>query len=306
MTVTVVHKNPICSFNANWLVDIINEYLRFEPWDSEKTYARGTLFYLNLADFCDQAGYDFCAELVDRGFRVIIDNLWEVDPGPVINTHRIVCDRWFWYNESLWYRYLGYNQYQPQRDYHYRALMPMNRCKPHRTDFLRRIDLTGMLWSYVEAGTQLPNDGDMTNWDTQRNMNPDWYNHSYVSMVVETFVRPGSKYTPTFITEKTVKPLAFYHPFIVYGNRGTLDKLHSWGFETWDNLWDESYDQIVDVNARRDTVINLLGSVTIQPHDAETQRRLEHNHCLFFDQQKVHAGIIKDIIEPLLNYAETR
>ena len=282
-------------------MDIVNQYLRFEPWDSEKTYTPGTIFYANCLD-----PEESIHQLLDQGFRVIIDNLWEVNIGPLRQAHRIVCDSWFWYNESLWYQYQNYDQYSPVPNYHYRALMPMNRRHPHRDDFVKKVDLSDLLWSYVEMGTQLPGDGDMINWGTQRNMNPDWYNGSYMSMVVETYVQPGSKYTPCFITGKTVKPLAFYHPFIVYGNRGTLNKLHSWGFATFDNLWDESYDQIVDVNVRRDTVINLLGSVTIQPHDAETQRRLEHNHCLFFDQQKVHAGIIEDIIEPLLNYAETR
>lgn len=303
MTLTVVHKNPICSFDADWLRPIIDQYLRFEPWDSEKTYPRGTLFYLNLADFCDQAGLDFCAELVDRGFRVIVDNLWETNPGVLGNAHRIVCDRWFWYNESLWYQYLGLHQYQPSPCYQYRALMPMNRRRPHRDDFVQRIDLKDLLWSYVDAGTQLPNDGDMSDWKTQRRMNPEWYDSSYMSMVVETFVRPGSRYTPCFITEKTMKPLAFQHPFVVYGNRGTLNKLHSWGFETWSHLWDESYDSIVDTDARRDAVIALISSIEIQPHSAETLEKLQHNRNHFFDKQAVIQGIQKEIIQPILEYA---
>jgi hypothetical protein len=302
---TVVHKNPICSFNANWLAPIIDQYLRFDPWDSEKTYARGTVFYLNLADFCDQAGYDFCAELVDRGFKVIIDNLWEADPGPVPNTHRITCDRWFWYNESLWYQYLGYDQYRAVPNYQYRALMPVNRRRPHRDDFVQRVNLNNMLWSYVEAGRQLPGDGDMTDWNTQRYMNPEWYNQSYMSMVVETFVRPASKYTPTFITEKTFKPVAFQHPFVVYGNRGTLRTLRSWGFETFDNLWDESYDELVNHHARRDAIVDILNHIDPCEHSTETQRRLEHNRGLFFDTALVKQQFIAQVLEPIVEYAET-
>lgn len=302
---TVIHKNPICSFNANWLVDIINQYLQFEPWDESRTYPRGTVFYLNLADFCDVAGYKFCAELVDRGFKVIIDNLWEADPGPVPNTHRVYCPRWFWYNESRWYQQLGYDNYTPAPAYQYRALMPMNRRKPHRDEFIRDIDLTGMLWSYVETGTQLPEDKDMSDWNTQRYMNPNWYDSSYMSMVVESLVRPASKYTPVFITEKTTKPLAFQHPFAVYGNRGTLRTLREWGFETFDNLWDESYDEIVDTDARRAAVVNLINNIEIQSHDVETLRRLKHNRELFFNKEIVQAGIIKDILEPIVEYAET-
>ena len=304
MTATVVHKNPICSFNANWIAPVVNQYLQFQPWDFEKTYDPGTLFYLNLSDFCTEQDHVFCAELVDRGFRVIIDNLWECDPGPVPNTHRIVSDRWFWYNESLWYQYLGYDQYQPQRDFRYRALMPMNRRRTHRDDWISRVDCTGLLWSYVEAGRQLPDDGDMSDWNTQRLMNPAWYNQSYANIVVESLVRPGSRYTPCFITEKTMKPLAFQQPFVVYGNRNVLATLRSWGFETWSNLWDESYDQIVDHQQRRDAVIDIVNALTPQAHSTETLQKLQHNRNHFFDTDLVRRGFVKDVLEPILEYAQ--
>lgn len=299
MTLKIIHKNPICSFNANWIAPIIEPYLQFEPWNIEKTYAPGTVFYTNCLDPGP------ITQLLNQGFRVVIDNLWECDPGPVLGTHRVVCDHWFWYNESLWYQYLGYDRYQPQRDFRYQALMPMNRRKPHRDDFLQRINTNSMLWSYCEQGRQLPNDGDMTNWDTQRLMRPEWYDSAYLSMVVESLVRPGSKYTPCFITEKTMKPVAFEHPFVVYGNRGTLRKLREWGFETWDHLWDESYDEIVDAVARRDAVIDLMNQIAITEHSVETLAKLKHNRDRFFDTALVHAGIIKQIVEPILNYAET-
>lgn len=300
MTLTVVHKNPICSFDTDWLAPIVNQYMSFVPWDSEKTYAPGTVFYANCLDSAESI-----QQLQNQNYRVVIDNLWEVDPGSILNTHRITCDAWFWYNESLWYRHLGYDRYIPQRDYQYRALMPMNKHKPHRDDFVQRVDLDCMLWSYASKGRQLPGDQDMSKWDTQRFMNPSWYNQSYASMVVESLVRPGSKYTPVFVTEKTFKPIAFEHPFIVYGNRGTLRKLHNWGFESWDHLWDESYDEIVDVDARRDAVVDLINQIEIKEHTLETQSKLKHNRSRFFDTELVHAGITKEIIEPILHYAET-
>lgn len=299
--ILIVHRNPICSFNAEWLRPIVDQYIEFEPWDAEKTYAPGTLFYTNCLDPLRDV-----VKLINQGFRIVIDNLWEINPGSVPGTHRMVCDRWFWYNESRWYQHLGYDQYRPQRNYQYRALMPMNRRRPHRDEFVKEIDLNNMLWSYVAAGTQLPWDQDMTNWNTQRYMNPEWYDRCYASAVVESVVRPASKYTPVFITEKTTKPLAFWHPFIVYGNRGTLRTLRTWGFETYNNLWDESYDEIVDVAARRSAVASLINNIEITAHDTETLRRLEHNHDLFFDTEKVRTGFITEILEPIVEYAETR
>ena len=301
MPVKILHSGPISSFATAWFGPLIAQYLDFEPWDADSKYPAGTLFYVNCLNYTAE----LAQQLQHQGFRLLIDNLWEVDPGPVPGTHRICCDRWFWYNESLWYHHLGLDQYQPQRDFRSLALMPMNRRRAHRDDFVKRIDLNRMLWSYVDAGRQLPGDKDTVDWETQRYMNPVWYNTTYLSMVVESLVAAGSKYTPTFVTEKTFKPVAFYHPFVVYGNRGTLRTLKSWGFETWSHLWDESYDEIVDHQARRDAVVDTLHGIEIMDHSAETLQKLQHNHNHFFDQKSVQANIIKEIVEPILEYAET-
>lgn len=302
--IQIVHSGPVSSFNSDWLSGIFNQYLDFTPWDPTVVYSPGTLFYIN----CLQATTETVTEIQNRGFKPIIDNLWEVDPGPIAGTKRICCPAWFWYNESMWYQHLGYNQYRPRRSVEYQALMPMNLVKPHRTDFVKAVEhlLDNMMWSYVGTGRQLPNDGDMTDWNTQRRFNAEWYDQTYLSMVVETLVRRGSKHTPIFITEKTMKPLAFEHPLIVYGNRGTLRQLRSWGFATFDNLWDESYDETVNQEQRCADIVKLLETIKIQSHDPETLRRLEHNRNHFYNREIVIDRVVKEIIEPIIEYAETR
>jgi hypothetical protein len=300
MPVKILYSGPVSSFATAWFGPLIAQYLDFEPWDPDTTYPAGTLFYVNCLNYTAE----LARQLQDQGFKLLIDNLWEVDPGPAPGAHRITCDRWFWYNESLWYQHLELDQYRPQRDFRNLALMPMNRRRAHRDDFMGRIDLDRMLWSYVDAGRQLPGDKDTVNWETQRYMNPVWYDTTYLSMVVESLVRPGSKYTPTFVTEKTTKPLAFQHPFLVYGNRGTLRTLKNWGFETWSHLWDESYDEIQQADERGRVVAALLNSIEVLPHTPETLKKLQHNRNHFFDSALVRRGIIKEIIEPIIEYAE--
>lgn len=305
--VQICFKSPICSFDAAWITPVIDPYLKFEKWDHTRTYPRGTLFYTNFLDFNDPETINFCQHLTELGFKVIIDNLWEVNPGPISNTFRVCCDSWFWYNESLWYKHLGLDKYQPNSIPEYLALMPMRLKKPHRDDFLRVVNhlLDRMMWSYMDIGRQLPDDADPEDDTFQRYMNPKWYDSTYLSMVVETNVLPGSDYTPIFITEKTFKPMAFQHPFVVYGNRHTLQTLRNWDFETWGNLWDESYDDLMDVDARRDTVVELLKNIQIVQHDKITQEKLQHNYNRFFDNTLVRSRIIKEIVEPILEYAET-
>jgi len=307
--IKVVHAKPASSFNSDWLAPIFNQYLEFELWNPEQTYDKKTLFYLNCMDFPEHNNVlpRPVEQLVDQGFRVFIDNLWEFDPGPIPNTLRVCCPEWFWIHESLWYQHLGYDQYQPQYDPKYLALMPMNRQRSHRTKFLDALgSLTDhMIWSYVAQGRQLPNDGDMTNWITQRQFNSAWYNQTYTNMVVESLTHPGSKYTPIFITEKTIKPLAFQQPFIVYGNRNTLKTLQTWGFETFDNLWDETYDTIVDEHERSIAIIKILNQIKIQPHDSETLKRLKHNRDHFYNRELVIDKLVKQIILPIIEYAES-
>jgi xylose isomerase len=119
-------------------------------------------------------------------------------------------------------------------------------------------------------------------------------------MVVESVVQG-----PVFITEKTMKPLAFQHPFIVYGPAGVLSTLRAWGFETFNNIWDESYDQITNTERRRDAVVAVVNSLQVDSYSSETLEKLQHNRNHFFDRARIANGIVKEIIEPLLHYAET-
>ena len=41
------------------------------------------------------------------------------------------------------------------------------------------------------------------------------------------------------------------------------------------------------------------------PYTKEMWNKLQHNHDHFFNQQLVESKILSEIIEPLLNYAET-
>jgi hypothetical protein len=305
--ILMVHPKALNSFGSPWMNAVVGRYIDFEPWNANKTYPLGTLCYFDCFDAVNHA--DLVAQMTDRGFKIVIDNLWEAVPDVEdLGALRLSCDAWFWYNESVWYRYWGYDAFQPQPDHEFLALMPMRMQKPFRTDFLNTIaqDLDRMMWSYVAQNRQLPEDGDISNWSAQRYMNPMWYNKCYMSMVVETAITPYSNRTPTFITEKTFKPLAFRHPFLVYGNSGTLRKLHDWGFVTFDNLWDESYDRINNWGYRRDRVAKLLHETEIQPHSNETLQRLEHNHQHFFNAELVQQRIVAEIVEPLIQYAETR
>ena len=68
------------------------------------------------------------------------------------------------------------------------------------------------------------------------------YQRSFLHVVTETVF----KYPSTFVSEKTIKPIANKRPFIMIGPPGSLKNLHSIGFKTFNNFWDEGYDDIED------------------------------------------------------------
>jgi hypothetical protein len=105
------------------------------------------------------------------------------------------------------------------------------------------------------------------------------------------------------VSEKIFKPLAFQHPFIVYGSEGTLRYLQALGFETFDNLWDESYDSITSDSARFDAVTRTVKSAVQKPLlDPLTEQKLQHNRERFWDQTLVTDLIRREIIHDIQEF----
>ena len=77
---------------------------------------------------------------------------------------------------------------------------------------------------------------------------------SLLYLVTET-VATGRRH---HITEKTFKPIAMGMPFVVVGTYGSLEYLRSYGFKTFGDFWDESYDTITDDNKRIEAIAKTL------------------------------------------------
>ena len=97
----------------------------------------------------------------------------------------------------------------------------------------------------------------MHNFFTEKDM---WMK-TYFSVVSET----SSSDTWCFITEKTVRPIIYYHPFIIWGNPGTLEVLKNYGFETFPELFDESYDTIWNEDLRLKSIIKSIKKLCDMP-----------------------------------------
>ena len=91
--------------------------------------------------------------------------------------------------------------------------------------------------------TKLANDFANLSGDTLKegsHVDPDWIANTYFSVVTETQAGDG----PSQVTEKIYKLIFCCHPFIVYGPRYHLETLHRYGFKTFPEMFDESYDSM--------------------------------------------------------------
>lgn len=119
----------------------------------------------------------------------------------------------------------------------------------------------------------------------------DHYNKTFLSLTVETLE------IPLFFSEKTYKPILHKHPFILVGAQGMLKKLKEFGFRTFNQWWDESYDDAINMQDRIQKIIEILSKLnhldidTLKLYRRQMQDTLEHNYQTLqamFDNKDYH------------------
>jgi len=105
------------------------------------------------------------------------------------------------------------------------------------------------------------------------------------------------------ICEKTYKGLASPHPFILYANDGVLKYLRSIGFETFPEMFDESYDDEKDTHKRFNLVfleikkLCKMDTEEIHKKFVSVLPKIKHNHelLLSFDRKELLLNKLMDI-----------
>lgn len=69
------------------------------------------------------------------------------------------------------------------------------------------------------------------------------------------------------LTEKTLRPIAMGQPFILAGTYGSLKYLREYGFKTFADCWDESYDMMTDSVDRMNKIVQIIEDITVMPED---------------------------------------
>jgi hypothetical protein len=109
---------------------------------------------------------------------------------------------------------------------------------------------------------------------------------SLLHVVTET-VYYGKK---LHLTEKSFKPIVMQQPFVLVSCQGSLEYLRSYGFKTFSDFWDESYDEADDATRilKIGKLLSDIDSLSIREKQHLQQslaRTVQHNFNWFYSRE---------------------
>ena len=126
-----------------------------------------------------------------------------------------------------------------------------------------------------------------------------YYNYEYENNIMkDVFINlVNETHHPNntvFVTEKTFRSIAHGKPFLINGDPCTLNYLKSVGFKTFEQWWDEKYDEIEDEWLRIEALLKIINNICSQSTEEcikmyqEMLPTLKHNWSLLknIDQYK--------------------
>lgn len=304
---------------------LIDQYLPSEFFDPTKKYNDNTVFYYDAWNA--HYGTDYLTQHLAQGYRVVFDNknerlatrhlypnaldicnqyhkqcLWLVSGDQLSNSaiSHSVIPLWFWCYDYL--NFQKYQGYQSTPTNEYKFLMLMRRVNMFRDYIYHELsDILSMsLYSYWHRGMPIPGDASEDTGEAQRMIDPAWYNRTSLSLVVESDI---SNEENIFITEKTFKPIIMLHPWIIYGQPGSIKFMQQHGFETFPELWDESYDSIIEFDKKAKVICGILKDFdTRAVYQPIIQEKLQYNRNKFFNRTQAEAMYTDHLVKPLYNF----
>jgi len=164
--------------------------------------------------------------------------------------------------------------------------------REHRTDFLEMLDLSTGCYSLMNPdpnGIFYKGPVPVHSFDEHDNSSAhiDFtqltpWNTSFLHVVSETIWQ-----NKIHLTEKVFKPIVLHQPFVVLQAPGSLQYLRSYGFRTFGDWWDESYDDIQDPQERMQAIADIVNWISTQDlyklRD-EMAHVLEYNFHHFYNE----------------------
>jgi hypothetical protein len=129
----------------------------------------------------------------------------------------------------------------------------------------------------------------------------DYCSEDYATTGIEVVLETLFDDSRWHLTEKTLRPIACGQPFLLMATVGSLQYLQQYGFETFGELIDETYDQIIDPRQRLQAVIAEMRRIAALDPESKTQLFTAMNAIALRNQQRFFNGLHDQVINEYKN-----
>lgn len=179
--------------------------------------------------------------------------------------------------------YLIYLMYK--FNYHYNSYISFNGAHNWKKDLDRR-DYFELLKEPKKYIDRIPLEKiSYDNWGLDHKLNNglmqsriplDFYSRVNYITVSETLCIENKKH----LTEKIFKPIAAGKPFLLIGGYKNLEYLRSYGFKSFDSLWNEDYDKILDPKKRIDAIFDIKNNINLENYCLIDKNSVEYKNTI--------------------------
>jgi hypothetical protein len=118
------------------------------------------------------------------------------------------------------------------------------------------------------------------------------YRESFCAIVNETRFAEST----SLLTEKIMNAILNYRPFIMVGPPGNLKYMKRWGFMTYSEFWDESYDEETCHYKRMCKIFKLIDSIASMTVDELKELHKNMNSTLLYNYYHI-LNLQEDLLE---------
>jgi hypothetical protein len=107
------------------------------------------------------------------------------------------------------------------------------------------------------------------------------YASTNIEVVLETLFDDGRWH----LTEKVLRPIACGQPFLLVSTGGSLQYLKKYGFKSFDSIWSEHYDSVIEPLQRLEAVVQTMKTIVSWDPETRAKKLAQAQEIALYNQQ---------------------
>jgi len=309
----------------NQIFDLTGEYYTLHNYKFKQYHRKIAMLDVKMANVRLEKNLEFAIELDRRinflkqnNFKIIVSCPWESAENFTNSNYFPIGykNEFLWHGQQSWFWFymvikhiknnLSFDHSNKKYDFLYLNKQPRSHRVKLYEKLIKNDCLKNSLYSFTDYKSPIKlNPAYELPWIDVKQRYPMFgfdqdiyekpYNETGCSIVSET----NDNDTDIFMTEKIWKPIIAGHVFIVHGNYQYLEKLKEIGFKTFESVFDESYDNVLDPNKRIDALVELIQKLKGSNWNElykQTEDIREHNRKTFWTKSYLSDLVNKELL----------